>query len=298
MPLRSTKDHERKTMTHQETIRNFDSEIERNVSEAKEHMLSDLEALFRSILMKFQIKEESRNKVVRFRPETPYYFRTAASWIARLAQDIRDFEDSGEEGFNKAARLLVKARLVEAQVKCAMARALVEYWRSDSEFKRFSSLAHQVEAYADQCTGENWDYFAPLVLVNEEEPLAEASAKYLRLLMSYACTALAYAQALDAQMQVLPHWRRVSANSFAPVEEEMKDEEAVVPAEFPPVKAWGDPAFFSQEEIARQHMISVGEDFREDAWLGIRQQPVIKPFYRLAGFQLKRARRRKSRRPA
>lgn len=179
-----------------------------------------------------------------------------------------------------------------------MALSLVEYWRNDSEFKRFSSLAHQVEAYADQCTGENWVFFAPLVMMKEEEPLDEASAKYLRLLMSYACTALAYAQALDAQMQVLPHWRRVSANSFAPVEEEIKDEEAVVPAEFPPVKASGDPAFFSQEAIARQHMISVGEDLRENAWLGIRQQRPIRPFHRLVGFQFKRGGQRSRHRSA
>lgn len=76
--------------TIQKTIRNFDSEIERTLSDAKEHVLFELEALLRSTLMKFQINVESRNKVVKFRPETPYYFRTAASWIARLALDIRD----------------------------------------------------------------------------------------------------------------------------------------------------------------------------------------------------------------
>jgi hypothetical protein len=263
----------------------FAAAISSNLKLAQD-CLHNLEELRRETLEKFEAPL-GNGKVRRFRPARPFSLIWAASWIARLRQEIRDFEGSGEEGFHKSSRLIVKGSLIEAQVKCALAWAIVEFWRNESGFENYPALVNQVDAYAQKCTGHDWDYSAPLVLIRENEPLDQESAKYMYRLTKHGELAFTYAKALDGEMQVGPHWPK-NRSTFKPVEGELEEIATIEPADFPVCRGHSDPTSASQREMALRHIRAVSEDLHENAFLRVRQIHIIEPYTRIAGFHKKR----------
>lgn len=287
MSLRSEEGHERNimSMSNEKML----AEIAGNISLAK-HVLSESESLRNSALHQFEIS--SNTHILRLRPETPYCFKTAASWLAAGKQYIGEIDHATahQSILNRSKRAIVVANLVAARVKAALASAYVEYWKGAKAMKNYEVLAHQAMAYAEACCGDNWTYFAPLVLIRPDEPLSERSAANLRLLMDYGNASFAYATCLHAQMLVAPVRKQLP--QFTPVEVERTDgEDAVIePAAFPPVRAYNiEQPGVSQEEIASQHGLFTGWDLREDAWLRIGQSSHIYPKQRLVGFARNRS---------
>lgn len=253
--------------------------IERNL-EHSEFLRREMQQLIASCERMFEW--DMGDEIVRLRAETPYAIRTAKSWVLaaqKFAEGI-DRQDVSDANIAKSARVISAHHLAEAQVKCALASAYVEYWKTGSGYRNFEVLGTNALAWAETMEEGNWDYFAPLVFCRMHEKLDEETEKEVRHMSRCADTALAYAMCLDAQMRVLP--LRQQPEKFNQVRV-AKDEVEVKPAEFPTVGEWAEKTLKSQKDIRDWHVPNTGDDKREDAWLG-RGKKRNYPKQRLIGF--------------
>jgi hypothetical protein len=216
---------------------------------------------------------------------------SARAWLATGKKHREEFDrqNINEATVNCSARVLTVCDLVEIQVKSALARGYVAYWEGCAAFKNFAVLAEQALAYAQQATGNNWDFYVPPALVRPEEPLLEAVDKEVSMLSNFAEASLSYALCLNAQMNVQP--KRSLYPPMEPVRIAASERLPVIARELPEVigSALSLP---SQKAIGDYHRYFMGEELKENA----RNRLVLCPKKRLVGFEGQRGRGNKKRR--
>lgn len=258
-----------------ETNQNLDRS-RMNIKDA-ETVLDDAAQLVRITRVLFEL--ELGDEVIRYRPELPGEFKEADSMIlfGRNRITTTSIDDSPVSA-NRTRRLWLMAELIRAYVRAKMADVYVEYWRESKGLKHFGVLAHQATAFALAVHFDNWDYFAPLVFVAEDEPITDENKQHLCWLVDHGQAALAYALCLNAQMNVLPgrmHKKYAQVRGPKPVENQLE------PAKWPELTSW---ARGTQNEIATAHISAVGDDKREQSWYFNRKHPGVHPKMRLTGF--------------
>jgi hypothetical protein len=156
----------------------------------------------------------------------------------------------------------------------------VEYFKDAEALPAFEVLAYQALAYASTVLGDNWLYYAPLVMICPEEPTTKEVENAIMHLSQRGNAALAYALCLKAQIETEPVRKQPPA--FAPYDLEKTEEKQIEPITWPPCRArYSGLLDRTQSEIAGSHMEETADCFRR-SW--DRPGTYLIPKERLVGF--------------